>query len=622
MGSSMKRSSADRNVEQHLIDMIGKSPVRNFGPVCQAPDLQKRITRLQVEHLDAYVKIKTAYEAYIAARRKTVQPLPDDLILRAAVVHNFDEHRAVELLRRMETRFWTLTAKQLEADLKLEICVPLPHIKTKTCQDVLYFMPARFAAKERSSSVVIGLMTYLMNAMYERYRDRRRKICIIINLQGWTFDQHFRLDVWLQLMDLWQGRTAPFRISQILMVNVTADFERAWTTIKTMGSSTFCDRIHFLEDESILSEHMSSPELSEHLPDDFRSGSVSMKSLVREFMVYRITLERLLKLNEAIQHPSCKFSPPVNRPKTTRSPAPAPEPVPETPRTAARKSENLFQSSVVNVPALPNLESPNHFRRPGVSEAPDTPAPTRRSFMSRTSSVPTLRAPSTKIDSSPIVEIDLDESESERDFTPFQKESMQFQHSSDAVVTAVQFQPAINAAVAAESDPRGKQGKYCSHEESMAKDPAPPPPRPKRGIFHRTSSVPRLMGRGGLGKSNKSSRGLQTTGSSESREARPEQPKIESIKGEETKIGASELERKGGRGSLLMNMGRKALDRFQSRRTLTSRTPSMTVLNKETDDTSPPTSRTSGLDFDYDNDNADTHRAPNSKQGRGFQMLG
>eukprot|EP00977_Amphora_coffeiformis_P014451 scaffold4059_cov177-Amphora_coffeaeformis.AAC.2 len=615
-----KRSSADRNVEQQLIDMIGKGPVRKFGPVCQAPDLQKRITRLQVEHLDAYVKIKTAYEEHIASRKKTVQPLLDDLILRAAVVHNFDEVKAVELLRRMETRFWTLTAKQLEADLKLEICVPLPHIKTKTCQDVLYFMPARFAAKERSSSVVISLMTYVMNAMYERYRDRRRKTCIIINLRDWTFDQHFRLDAWLQLMDLWQGRTAPLRISQVLMVNATADFEKAWTTIKTMGSSSFCGRVQFLEDESSLSEHMSSPEYIEHLPNDFGTGSVPMKSLVREFMVYRVTLERLLKLNEAVQHPSGKFAPPANPPKTPRTPAP----LPETPRTATRKSQNLFQSNVLNAPTLPTLESPSKPRRLVVSTSPDTPAPTRRSFMSRTSSVPTLRAPSAKLESSPIVEIDSDESESERDLTPSsQEQPVQFQPAADAAVTAVQFQPAIKAAVAAESGNSDKEDEESDHEEHVTKNSAPflPSRRPKRGIFHRTASVPRLMGGGGLGKSSRSSkRGLQTTRSSRSIEAAPEQPRTEGNKTEESKAGALEPEKKGGRGSLLKNMGRKALNRFQSRRTLISRTQSVAVLSKETDDSSPTSSRTSGLDFEYDNGDADTHL--NSKQGRGFQMLG
>ena len=91
-------------MESQLVDMVGKGPVRRFGPVCQAPHIQKRLERLSVEHLDAYVKIKSSYEQHMAGRKKPSQPLPEDMVLRAAVVHNFDEVRAVELLRRMETR--------------------------------------------------------------------------------------------------------------------------------------------------------------------------------------------------------------------------------------------------------------------------------------------------------------------------------------------------------------------------------------------------------------------------------------------------------------------------------------------------------------------------------------
>lgn len=618
--------------------MMGKGPVRRFGPVCCTPNLQKRITRLQVsgrlsinevqdslqqrnmidlpvqlthstkvEHLDAYVKIKTTYDEYMAEGKK---PLPEDLVLRAAVFHGFDETKAVELLRRMEARFWTQTAKNLEPDFNLRICVPLPHIKTKTCQDCLYFMPARFAAKERSSSVVISLMTYVMNATYERYRDRRRKMCIIINLRDWIFDQHFRLDAWLQLMDLWQGRTAPLRISQVLMINATPDFERAWTTIKTMGSSSFCTRVHFLEDESNLSEYMSSPEYADHLPNDFSSGSVPMSTLVRDFVVYRVTLERLSKLNQAVQHPSGKFAASSARPKIARTPAP----LPETPKTAARKSENLFQSSVLGVPTAPSLASPSKPRCPVVtSPQPDTPAPSRRSFMSRTSSVPTLRAPSKKIGTAPIVEVDSDGSESEAGFTPPSS-----QHD------PAQFQPAAKAAVAAESGSSFHEDENPDHEEvPIEETPSPPPSvRPSRGgrkIFHRSSSMTRLVG-GALGKSGRSAkRGLQATRSSESIEAAPEQPKAEG-KCKNTKADSSESEKKAGRGSLLKNMGRKALNRFQSRRNILSKTQSVASADKDTDDTSPTNSRMSGLEFDYDNDNADTHHS--SKQGRGFQMLG
>ena len=59
--------------------------------------------------------------------------VPEDLVLRAAVVHNFDDTKAVELLRRMEARYWTFSAKQLEKDLKLQMCVPVPSLKTSFC---------------------------------------------------------------------------------------------------------------------------------------------------------------------------------------------------------------------------------------------------------------------------------------------------------------------------------------------------------------------------------------------------------------------------------------------------------------------------------------------------------
>ena len=622
--AGVKRSSADRSLEHEIIDMIGKGPVRRFGPVCQAPAIQKRLERLKVEHLDAYVKIKSAYEEFLAGRKKPSAPLPEDLILRAAVIHNFDETRAVELLRRMESRYWNLTAKQLEKDLRLEICMPLPSVKTKQCQEVLYFVPARFEAKERSSSVIVSLMTYVMNAMYERFRDRRRKLCVLVNLADWKFDTHFRLDCWLHLMDLWQGRTAPLRVSQVLMVNATGDFEKAWSTIKTMANSSFVQRVHFLPDEQALVEHLANPDCVDALPKELK-GQVPTPQLVREFLLYRVTLERMLKMNEAVNH--SKFAPP--------SPTQTPRAIPETPKTCSRNSQTLFQSRVLDLPDAPSLASPTKAKQTVSSKSshgpqPDTPALSRRSFMSRNSSMPMLAR--TKEERAPIIEV---ESESDSDSENGSEEGEDFkprrisQFQPDAAVAAVQFQPAALAAVAAESgkscddetershvsDARPEESTKVTPKISKSDEPKEEQseePRVKdRRRFHRTASVPRLMGGLGLSKA-KSRRGL----------LRPADP-------EEKRQGTTESDKKpeqskGGRANLLKNMGRKALNRFQSKRNLLSRTQSVAVIGKEgsTDSTSPTNSHTSGLDFDDDHEQDMHLSGHNSKHGRGFQMLG
>lgn len=630
-----KRSSADRNMENQLIDMIGKGPVRRYGPVCQAPPIQKRLERLNVEHLDAYVKIKTAYDEYLQGRKKPAQPLPEDLVLRAAVIHNFDDTKAVELLRRMEARYWTVTAKQLEKDLKLQMCVPVPHLKTKVCQDVIYFVPSQFEAKERSSSVVVSLMTYVMNCTYERYRDRRRKLCLMINLADWNFDQHFRLDCWLQLMDLWQGRSAPLRVSQVLMVNATEDFDKAWTTIKTMCNPNFVQRVHFLENQEGLAEYLSFSDYKDILPAEL-GGAVPTAHFVRDFLAYRVSLERLRKLNQSVNQ--SKFVPPT----PTRTPLP----VPETPKTGGSKhTKNLFQSSILDLPT-PGLLTPSKPQRTvteGVTpkaptvpdKPPDTPAVSRRSLMSRNSSMPMLhRNNSSREKKAAIVEVDSD-SDSDDDEPPRSSRHSK-KHAApefdDPAVTAVQFQPAALAAVAADTAPSFRNntdkddkgsdnGSDHDAAASADKEEAPPeapvpaqegnkaPSKRRNRNMHRTSSVPRLMGGLGLSRGkSRHSKNLMTD------DAPEDDGKVEDKKDEE---------KSKPRSGLLKNMGRKALNRFASMRNVSS-SKSNTGKEGTGDHTSPTNSHTSGLDFDYDKDgDADAHLSCHgSKHGKGFQMLG
>lgn len=671
--NGMKRSSGDRNLENQLIDMIGKGPVRRYGPVCQAPPIQKRLERLNVEHLDAYVKIKAAYDEYLQGRKKPSSSstsasvcvvLPEDLVLRAAVIHNFDEGRTLELLRRMEERYWNVTAKQLEKDLKLQMCVPIPHVKTKVCQDIVYYVPAQFEAKERSSSVVVSLMTYVMNCTYERYRDRRRKLCMVVNLADWKFDQHFRLDCWLQLMDLWQGRSAPLRVSQVLMVNATDDFQnKAWTTIKTMCNPTFVQRVHFLENPFDLGEHISSNDYKDALPAEL-GGNVPTAHLVRDFLAYRVTLERLRKLNQSVNQ--SKF---IHHALSTPAPTTptTPQTVPETPKTVSKNAKNLFQSSILDIPNTPGLTStPSRPIKPKVSRerGPDTPALSRRSFMSRNSSMPMLTRNNRNKDqvASAIVEVDsASESEDENRIapTPTRKRNHKGNNKikgstsandpyDDPAVTAVQFQPAALAAVAADygkslNTSLGKRDEDSSdrhdddkktHNENHAPQhqetvPEAPQSRPslkaqksrRNRPIHRTASVPRLMG--GLGLSKAKSRIGKNL-----MMADDEAPEAVASNNDEDKSNlknGQDKSHKGGRSSLLKNMGRKALNRFASMRNVTT---SKSLGNKDATcggGDQPTSSHTSGLDFDYEKEEgaADTHLSCHgSKHGRGFQMLG
>ena len=128
--------------------------------------------------------------------------------------------------------------------------------------------------------------------------------------------------------------------------------------------------------------------------------------------------------------------------------------------------------------------------------------------------------------------------------------------------------------------------------------------------MHRTASVPRLMG--GLGLSRNKSRQNKSfvTDDAPEDDAKDEDKKDE--------------EKSKPRSGLLKNMGRKALNRFASMRNVGS--SSKGNIGKEASDrTSPTNSHTSGLDFDYDNDEAaaDAHLScQGSKHGKGFQMLG
>jgi hypothetical protein len=553
-----RRSTADREMERQIAEIIGKGPTRRYGPVCQVPPTQKRLEKLQIQHLDSYVRIKAKYEEWHMARRQTPSlPVPEDLILRTALVHRFDEGRALEMLRRMEASFFHKTAKHLERDLKLRVCVPLPFLKTKTCQDVIYFMPSQFPTKEMSSSVIVAIMSYIMNATYERHRDRRRKMCLLVNLDQWTYAQHFRLDLWLHLLDLFQGRNAPMKFSELLFVNVSDDFLKAWTVVKTMCEDVFLERVHFLPNEEALGEYMTSRDYVRHLPDDFATGKTKVDSLVRDFLAFRQTLERLRKLNQSIVQ--SKFLP--SSPKTPTKGF-------DSPRSPSKNKQALFKSSILTLPNTPGRATGDKLltsqSEHGRGHFLDSPTPNRRSLLKRNTSDPTMEARECP---EPIIEL---ESDTEDD------ESVIERYVQDIVLTAVQFRPAAIAAQEAESmschslseqneevaedrDSKNRNESVIQRETSTGKSKRPQ-------IMNRTASMPRLLGSLGLRRGKSSRKDLCKT--TDDKIEQPLNAKIEKCKSIKTRQG------------LIANAGRKI---FRSGRNLLSRTGSVATMEVRPD---------------------------------------
>lgn len=408
--------TADKRVEAQLVDAIGKTCLKFFGPVSLVRPVQERLPRLSVQHLDNYVRIKEAYEQECADRQAPQAPpllppctdngsvpgtprpgpspatsLPEDMVLRASMARGFDVEATLEMLRRMETRYWDpslATARRLEKDLRSGAVVPLPFLRTAVSNDVVYFAPHKLSGERGTTAGAVQIMTYALNAVYERHRSSKRRICVLVNLKDWKYDKHFRLDAWMAWMDVWQGRLGPVRASQVLIVHASDDFiKRAWNMCKTMCQGNYASRVHFLESEQALGEYLTTESFQECLPDEFESGSVPTGRLVRDFLRYRITLERLVN-KLAGGHQGDSFSP------LPQTPLP-----PQTPSQATPSSSNRYtpsrSKSADDAPAATATTLPSApLQSPRRRQLAHRPASSRRAQLSRNISVPCLQRPS------------------------------------------------------------------------------------------------------------------------------------------------------------------------------------------------------------------------------------
>ena len=287
------RREMDRKLQQAIVEQVGEGPVLRFGPVCQPTALPQQISKLSIDKLDAYIKIKATLEAEQADEAKKDR-LSGEILLRVAMFCNFSLEPSMKLLRRTDSSCLRLSANRIANDLKRNIVVPLPFLQTKEGHDMIYFCPERIQPKDDSASMLKSMLIYAMNSIYERHRNPRRKMAMLINLSNWTMKEHFALDHWLQIIDIFQGHVAPMRISQVFLVKPPEDFDRAFKMIKFMCKAGYDHRFHRLKCEEALSQFFSLG-YETYLPNDFECGMVPVEHLVRDFVSYRQALERLAK---------------------------------------------------------------------------------------------------------------------------------------------------------------------------------------------------------------------------------------------------------------------------------------------------------------------------------------
>ena len=302
----VRRLPDDEALEERLAQAIGPRAVNRFGPVCcrgmeHSPTLQHQLlVNLTAAKMDAYTEIRAIWKQQ-CVNSECCTPPSNAMILRVAEFCSFQVEPSLYLLHRLQPRHAILTAKSLEAPLLQNIVVPLPHACTTQAQDVVYMDPCQFHPGVDSITTLTDVLVYVMNAYgYERYRDRHRKMAILIDFTQWESmdDGQFTLLSWMpQVMNILQGLVIPMRAKQILLVTSAtntcndAAFERTFKMICAMCHPTFSNnRI----------QRVPQDQLQDFIPEEYQTclpsqlvgpDGVDTAELMQDFVAYRQALE-------------------------------------------------------------------------------------------------------------------------------------------------------------------------------------------------------------------------------------------------------------------------------------------------------------------------------------------
>lgn len=271
-------SHHDWQLARKMEALLGSGPAR-FGPVKTEMCLDT------MEGIRVYEAVKCECE--------TIFPhgtmYADTQILRAVQYTGYNLERSVRLLKRMDPFCTNITALDLEKQLMTKTIFPLPGLEAYDAQDLFYMRPSRFFPACTPSSLILANLVYVMDSIYEKYRDSSRTIGFIANMKDWTMD-NFSVDCCYQFLEILQGHKGPQKVDLVLIVNPPVWFNKVWRMVKPMLSPCFQRKVHIVQ-ESQLNVFLC-PGFEDFLPaSEFQKGRVSVDDLVMDFIAFRVFLE-------------------------------------------------------------------------------------------------------------------------------------------------------------------------------------------------------------------------------------------------------------------------------------------------------------------------------------------
>eukprot|EP00977_Amphora_coffeiformis_P029152 scaffold39088_cov229-Amphora_coffeaeformis.AAC.2 len=255
----------------------------HFGPCVPPRALEDAVRRLSPERSGTFFAIRSKMDSL-----NVTYPFSDWQILRVASSHNFDVDKTVNTLKRIDARQLNITAEELRPQLSTMCLFPLPNgisAKANGVHDMFYMRPSRYFPKQTTTKAIITNLIYVMDTIFERYRDPCRKIGFIANMDDWTME-NFSISYCKQFMYALQGKIAPSKVDLFLIVNPPGWFDRIWSIMKPMLASGFRRKVHMIP-QSRLHEFLN-VGFQKHLPNEFKGvGEASVPAMIKDFVTFR-----------------------------------------------------------------------------------------------------------------------------------------------------------------------------------------------------------------------------------------------------------------------------------------------------------------------------------------------
>lgn len=279
--------------------------------------IEEQMKSLSITERNCVQQLKQKWES-----RKSRTPLSTDLYLRMArnsPGKPFVFHAAWKVMKKMDSRYFTLSITQLEEQINKRILFPAPGLQDKQGHDsefldscicvcvcsvcvflslcltcfllflqVFYMRPSRFIPKTMSINYLMDNLVYVMNCLNEKERNCKNGIGLVANMTDWKMI-NFSVSYWHRFMATLQGRKSPTRIKLFLLVNPPSWFNKIWLVMKPMMSDDFRKRVHMISFHALKYHLKKGYEVA--LPDDIHSGRADTDAIIKSFIEERKKVE-------------------------------------------------------------------------------------------------------------------------------------------------------------------------------------------------------------------------------------------------------------------------------------------------------------------------------------------